>query len=697
MSPLERLLATIATATTLAALARFGLLAVDAVFGTPASESLDGWMVALACSLAEAGLWGVGAGVIVFLADAGDRAVGRWVGRSSAGAIVVGLATAMLMGPSLREGLSGRALARADPGARLRDGAVVLVALAGAAGWVGAREVTRALRRGRRWPRRLALTAGLLMVSAALWSDRVMYVGLYQSLHTALELAAVAGLMSVAALLSWEDVRGWPVISGSLAVFAVLTTAAFVGTSAPRAWAERHQGAGAASPLYVRRQVARMKRLERGFQGRSASRLVQLAQAYDLSNTTLDPAWRSPPPPPPAERRRLAQQRGSARPNILIYYVDTLRADVASDPSIMPELVRFSGQSLDFTRAYSVSSATREVLPVLVSGSVVLRWLDQQGLLYEAKRGGMSSRLFIPTSALQYVREVLPGFAFDDVESAADHNYTHRGVREAVGHGANVPTAALLTQQVEDWLARRAERKPFFAWVFNFDVHSSWSLDETYIRSTAARYEIVEPGAVPWRYRVAARGVDAAFGHLLSTLQDLGLAEDTIVVFVSDHGEGLGYRDFDVHGTHLWEPLIRVPLLLRIPGVKPQRIGEPVSLADLAPTLVPYMTEAPNVGQMHGEDLLRFSLPGAPRARRLPIVIYSTEGDAPSRVGIVDGRRKLVVPVDWGAPELHSLTDSDPDVTDSFSEERGVGLRLLGELLRSPLGQLLASDEDGVR
>ena len=79
--------------------------------------------------------------------------------------------------------------------------------------------------------------------------------------------------------------------------------------------------------------------------------------------------------------------------------------------------------------------------------------------------------------------------------------------------------------------------------------------------------------------------VDVAVGHILDKLEQLGLAENTIVMFTSDHGEMMG-----AHGLYakavLYEESVRVPLIVRVPGAAPRVVDEPVSHIDVLPTLL---------------------------------------------------------------------------------------------------------------
>src|SRR5690606_14281634 len=82
---------------------------------------------------------------------------------------------------------------------------------------------------------------------------------------------------------------------------------------------------------------------------------------------------------------------------------------------------------------------------------------------------------------------------------------------------------------------------------------------------------------------------DHHIGRLLDGLSERGLLEDTVIVLTSDHGEGLDEAEDDGHRFHgpvLHDEAVRVPLIVAAPGLEPRRVDTPVSLIDLAPTLV---------------------------------------------------------------------------------------------------------------
>ncbi len=89
-------------------------------------------------------------------------------------------------------------------------------------------------------------------------------------------------------------------------------------------------------------------------------------------------------------------------------------------------------------------------------------------------------------------------------------------------------------------------------------------------------------------YYASLAFLDDEVGRVLTALETHGLADDTLVIFVSDHGDSLGDHGLFVKGVHLYDEAIRVPLLLRWPGRIPagRRVDAPVQLNDVGATVV---------------------------------------------------------------------------------------------------------------
>jgi arylsulfatase A-like enzyme len=112
-------------------------------------------------------------------------------------------------------------------------------------------------------------------------------------------------------------------------------------------------------------------------------------------------------------------------------------------------------------------------------------------------------------------------------------------------------------------------------------------------------------------YDAALAHVDEELGVLLDELAALGLAERTLVVVTSDHGEELFERGFLQHGKSLHEELLAIPLIVRVPGRAPARVAAPAMQVDVAPTVLAALG-LPRDARMQGRDLLAPTGPPRP-------------------------------------------------------------------------------------
>ena len=145
--------------------------------------------------------------------------------------------------------------------------------------------------------------------------------------------------------------------------------------------------------------------------------------------------------------------------------------------------------------------------------------------------------------------------------------------------------------------------------------------------------------------------VDDHIGSILDSLTEHGMADDTVVVFSSDHGDMLGERGL-WYKMAPFEPSIRVPLIVHAPQrFTPQRVMQPVSLLDLAPTLVEL------AGGTIDEPLDGVSLLSEAAERDVPLE-YLAEGVRSPQVTLVRGNLKLVRTL--GEPDLVYDVARDP-------------------------------------
>ncbi|MCP4372112.1 MAG: sulfatase-like hydrolase/transferase [Deltaproteobacteria bacterium] len=152
-------------------------------------------------------------------------------------------------------------------------------------------------------------------------------------------------------------------------------------------------------------------------------------------------------------------------------------------------------------------------------------------------------------------------------------------------------------------------RNPFFLWLHYLDVHYPLIPPKEYLESFLDN-EFSLPEILSFNRRVSEHGVDSdrdlkklcalydaslyyldtQLGLFIEQLDKLGILQNTLFVITSDHGEKLGERDGRIgHPPQVYEELIRVPLIISGPSIKPREVKHLVSNLDIAPTIIDYL------------------------------------------------------------------------------------------------------------
>jgi arylsulfatase A-like enzyme/predicted Zn-dependent protease len=127
------------------------------------------------------------------------------------------------------------------------------------------------------------------------------------------------------------------------------------------------------------------------------------------------------------------------------------------------------------------------------------------------------------------------------------------------------------------WLREASARGPFLYWLHLYEPHTPYEPPEPF----RSRY-----ASAPYDGEIAA--ADAVLGELVTALREIGKYEQSLVVILSDHGEGLGDHGESEHGILLYREVLEIPLLLKLPGN--ERAGDvvaaPAQLVDVLPTIL---------------------------------------------------------------------------------------------------------------
>jgi len=292
-------------------------------------------------------------------------------------------------------------------------------------------------------------------------------------------------------------------------------------------------------------------------------------------------------------------------PNAVLFTLDTLRADRLScygyRRKTSPAIDALATRGTLMTRAYAQSTTT---VPSHIS-IMTSKYLNEFGI-YEQSSDPLPSRYRTLAECLRDAGYATAGFV-----GAGFMRDTWTGLGQGFDTFVECPIAFLDAEYVVnpaiDWLVRhRGER--FFAWIHLYDCHVPYDppvpFRDHFVSPQAAYLPHLDPSVLlrrddekferlnrdyySDRYDGAVAYTDHQVGQLVSTLRDLGILDETLIVVAADHGECLGEHSIYFDHVSLYEPNVRVPLIFHWPGRLPEgkRCPELCENVDIYPTIL---------------------------------------------------------------------------------------------------------------
>jgi len=395
--------------------------------------------------------------------------------------------------------------------------------------------------------------------------------------------------------------------------------------------------------------------------------------------------------------------------NVLVYLIDTLRADHLK-PFNADTRVRTPGLeqlvslgSAVFTSAHTQENWTKPSVATLLSS--LLPW----------EHHAVTTEAVVPAE-VRLLPELLQDRGFHTGAFIANGYVSDKfGFKQGFDSFRNYiregrySRAEFLAADVVEWLDKRPQKLPFFLYVHAIDPHVPYKPTAEFLSlydplpydgvvdfsDDNALLEKIKAGQVKLKdrdkvhlealYDSEISYHDVHFRAVLTALEKRQLAENTMVVVVADHGEEFWDHGSVGHGHSVYEELLHIPMVIRIPGLTDTvtTIKTSAGLVDVMPTIL---------------DALGETIPAELSGRSLLRELSGSSSDAPQVAisGFMDGWRTVVI----DGMKLIQRTEkrvmvhdlaNDPHEQSDVSAARPITTRYL----RGQLGLALAKSEPG--
>ena len=432
--------------------------------------------------------------------------------------------------------------------------------------------------------------------------------------------------------------------------------------------------------------------------------------------------------------------------NILVITVDTTRADFVgaygATLGVTPRLDALAEQGVVFENAYAPMPQTLPSHATLFTGleprqHLALENTYQLGsefrtLAEVAQERGYNTGAFVGALVLDQETGIQQGFETFDIPAGLWNE-------ARAGHPPQ-RSAEQVTEAALDWARDLDSDEPYLLWAHYYDPHADNAagfepprrhrsqVNMKEVRKKVRRSASLAGSLSPdqrveyWaQYAAEIRYTDEQVGRLLDGLAEEGLLDNTLVVVVGDHGEGLYEHGIKAHGVYLWEEMHRVPMIFVHPDGEfaGHRVAGRAALRDIEPTIKQLAMDIPSAGGDElGLDLWAHlpstdgeaarEMPDRPiflerphfdrdRVRRRIVGVDLTKENAYGYLtAVLMGRHKLIRHPDGTTLRLYDLEADPQEMTDISASEPELTARMAGLLEAWMEGYAVGAPGEGV-
>ncbi len=359
--------------------------------------------------------------------------------------------------------------------------------------------------------------------------------------------------------------------------------------------------------------------------------------------------------------------------NIILISVDTLRADrlrcYGFNMIETPNIDRLAEEGIYFENCYSSTPLTLPSHCSILTGTSPLyhRIRDNGGFVLDEKqivvseilkKKGFKTSAFVSAYVLDSKWGLSQGFDyyFDRFDLSK---------YKTIGLGDVQRRADETIDEVIKWIEANGDEK-FFAFVHLYDPHSPYEPPPPYDKIYQGR---------PYLGEIAF--TDFQIGRFLKFLEEKGLLEKSIIIFLSDHGESLGEHGEGTHGFFVYESVIHVPLIVRTPfqNLRGIRVKSNVQLVDITPTIL-NLASISDYGFAQGNSLVDYFF--SPFKENLEKIYFETfypryHFGWSELKGIKWGKWKYI---SAPKPELYDISSDPREVHNLYNDRKDIAKKL---------------------
>ena len=351
------------------------------------------------------------------------------------------------------------------------------------------------------------------------------------------------------------------------------------------------------------------------------------------------------------------------RPNVFLITIDTLRADhvhcYGYGPIKTPALDKLAKEGIRFAQAFTPSPITNASHTSILTGLLpsshgvsdfgVPLTSSHATLAGELKKQGYDTAALIGAVVLDS-KQLAPGLdrGFQFYDNFPKHAEGKSRWGRIERRGMDV------AQRAEKWLSSQ-RAGPYFVWMHLYDPHDPYEPPAPYSEEYKGR---LYDGEIAY--------ADSALGHFIDFLKQKNLYDNSLIVVVGDHGEGLGEHKEDTHGIFLYDSTTHVPLIMKLANGQEagKEVEAQVRTIDIMPTILDLLDVSAR-GKLDGVSLGPL-LAGTETTSR--VALGETEyplrfGWAPLRSIRSDDLKFIEAP----SPELYDLKEDAGELRNTYA------------------------------